>query len=174
MEAGGVASYRAVSQRWEARISPAVRDLLMSFLEKSSVKLSVGRLSYHMTDQDLADLFGQYGQVLSATVILDRETGRSKGFGFVEMSNVQEARAAMHHLNNALLAGRTIIVNEARDQQESRGRDRRPGGGRDRYRESRYYVPLFMRRSSLLNISCGRRVRKECGLSNNLVHPHFR
>lgn len=80
-----------------------------------------------MTDQDLADLFGQYGQVLSATVILDRETGRSKGFGFVEMSNVQEARAAMHHLNNALLADRTIIVNEARDQQESRGRDRRPG-----------------------------------------------
>ena len=78
------------------------------------MKLYVGRLSYHMTDQDLADLFGQHGQVLSATVILDRETGRSKGFGFVEMSNVQEARATMHHLNNALLADRTIIVNEAR------------------------------------------------------------
>src|SRR5260370_7385939 len=144
MEAGGVASYRAVSQRWEARISPAVRDLLMSFLEKSSVNLSVGRLSYHMTDQDLADLFGQYGQVLAATVILDRETGRSKGFGFVEMSNVQEARAAMHHLNNALLAGRTIIFNKTRDLHEFRGPYLTPRGVRHLCSHNHFSSPPFL------------------------------
>jgi RNA recognition motif-containing protein len=105
----------------------------MSLLEKNNVRLYVGRLPYHMTDQDLADLFGQYGQVLSASVIVDRDTGRSKGFGFVEMSTVQEARAAMNTLNNALVEDRTIIVNEARERQEPGGRDRRSGGGRDRY-----------------------------------------
>jgi RNA recognition motif-containing protein len=105
----------------------------MSLLEKNNVRLYVGRLPYHMTDQDLADLFRQYGQVLSAAVIVDRDTGRSKGFGFVEMSTVQEARAAMNTLNNALVENRTIIVNEARERQEPGGRDRRPGGGRDRY-----------------------------------------
>ena len=118
----------------------------MALLEKNRLKLYVGRLPYQTTDHDLGALFGQYGQVLSATVILDRETGQSKGFGFVEMSNDQEARTAMNELNNSLLGGRTIIVNEAHDRQESRGggrggyerRDRRPGGGRDRYRDSRY------------------------------------
>ncbi len=103
------------------------------------MKLYVGRLPYQTTDQDLSDLFGQYGQVLSATVIVDRETGRSKGFGFVEM-NDQEAQAAMGQLNNSTLEGRTIIVNEAQDRREPRSgggggggnfqrRDRRPGGG---------------------------------------------
>ncbi|MEO6891477.1 MAG: RNA-binding protein [Ktedonobacteraceae bacterium] len=104
------------------------------------MKLYVGRLPYQTTDQDLSDLFGQYGQVLSATVIVDRETGRSKGFGFVEM-NDQEAQAAMSQLNNSTLEGRTIIVNEAQDRREPRSggggggggnfqrRDRRPGGG---------------------------------------------
>ena len=97
------------------------------------MKLYVGSLPYQTTDQDLADLFGQYGQVLSATVILDRDTGRSKGFGFVEMSNVQEARTAMNNLNNALVGSRTIIVNEARERQGPGGRDRRFDGHRERY-----------------------------------------
>jgi RNA recognition motif-containing protein len=105
----------------------------MSLLEKKNVRLYVGRLPYHMTDQELADLFGQYGQVLEASVIVDRDTGRSKGFGFVEMSTVQEARAAMSNLNNALVENRTIIVNEARERQEPGRRDRRSGGGGDRY-----------------------------------------
>ncbi|HZR43043.1 MAG TPA: RNA-binding protein [Ktedonobacteraceae bacterium] len=97
------------------------------------MRLYVGRLPYRTTDQDLADLFGQYGQVDSATVIMDRDLGRSKGFGFVEMSNDQEAQAAMQELNNSTLEGRTIIVNEAqerRDQQRG-GRDFRSGGRRD-------------------------------------------
>lgn len=95
----------------------------MSFLEKNNVNLYVGKLPYSTTDQNLADLFGQYGQVLSARVIKDRETGRSKGFGFVEMSDEQEARTAMNALNHTLLEDQSIIVNEARERtDERRGR----------------------------------------------------
>ena len=109
------------------------------------MKLYVGKLPYQTTDQELADLFGQYGQVLSANVIVDRDTRRSKGFGFVEMSDDQEARNAMSALDNSTLAGRTIVVNEAQERRDSRGgggrtferRDRRPPGG-DRYRDSGY------------------------------------
>jgi cold-inducible RNA-binding protein len=95
------------------------------------VKLYVGRLPYSTTDQELNDLFSQYGQVLSATIIIDREMNRSKGFGFVEMSDDQEAQNAMSQLNNSTLAGRTIIVNEANERREPRsgGGDRRGGGG---------------------------------------------
>ena len=115
--------------------------------EQSEVRLYVGSLSYQTTEQDLADLFGQVGQVLSATVITDRETGRSKGFGFVEMSNDDEARRAIEELNGTMLGNRTIIVNEARERREQGygggrsggGRDRRPrGGDRDGYRDRRY------------------------------------
>ena len=118
------------------------------------MRLYVGSLSYQTTEQDLADLFGQVGQVLSATVITDRETGRSKGFGFVEMSNDEEARRAIEELNGTMLGTRTIIVNEARERREqgyggggrsgggggrSGGGDRRPrGGDRDGYRDRRY------------------------------------
>jgi len=98
----------------------------MSFLEKNNVKLYVGKLPYSTTDQSLAELFGQYGQVLSATVIVDRETGRSKGFGFVEINSEQEAQAAMNALNNSLVEDRSIIVNEARERTD----DRRGGGRR--------------------------------------------
>lgn len=100
-----------------------------------TVKLYVGKLPYQTTGQDLADLFGQVGPVVSATVIIDRETGRSKGFGFVEMSNDQDAQAAIQQLNNSTLEGRTIVVNEANERREPRGGggfQRRPGGGRDR------------------------------------------
>ena len=75
------------------------------------MKLYVGRLPYQTTDQDLADIFGQLGQVLSATVIIDRDSGRSKGFGFVEMSS--GAEDAIRALNGAQFQGRTLTVNEA-------------------------------------------------------------
>lgn len=104
------------------------------------MRLYVGGLPYQTNDQDLADLFGQIGQVISATVITDRETGRSKGFGFVELSNDEEAQSAIAQLNGSLLGNRTITVNEARERQASgnrgfQGRDRRSN---DDYRSSRY------------------------------------
>lgn len=87
------------------------------------MRIYVGSLPYQTTDQDLVDLFGQVGEVVSATVIMDRDTGRSKGFGFVEMSNDSEARSAIDRLNGSTLGNRTIVVNEARERQE------RPYGG---------------------------------------------
>ncbi len=93
------------------------------------MKLYVGRLPYSTTDQELNDLFSQYGEVLSATVIIDREMNRSKGFGFVEMSDDQDAQNAMNNLNNSTLQGRTIIVNEANERQPRSG-----GGGGGGYR----------------------------------------
>ena len=101
------------------------------------MKLYVGKLPYRTSDQELGDLFGQFGEVLSATIIIDRETGRSKGFGFVEMSNDEDAQNAMSQLNNSTLDGRTIIVNEAQEKRDNRGgggggfqrRDSRGGGG---------------------------------------------
>jgi RNA recognition motif-containing protein len=87
-------------------------------------KLYVGSLKYGTTDQTLADIFSQAGTVESAVVITDRETGKSKGFGFVEMSTDEEAQKAIEMLNNTELDGRTITVNEARPRAE-----RTPGGG---------------------------------------------
>jgi len=108
------------------------------------VRLYVGSLSYQTTSEDLTDLFGQVGQVVSATVITDRDSGRSKGFGFVEMSNDEEARKAIDQLNGTNLGDRTIIVNEARERREqqfgggrSQNRDRRPRSD-DGYRDRRY------------------------------------
>lgn len=114
----------------------------MASIGEQIVKLYVGKLPYRTTDQDLSDLFGQYGQVLSATIIMDRETGRSKGFGFVEMSNDEEAQSAMSQLNNSSLEGRTIIVNEAQEKRDNRGGgggyQRRDSGGGGGYRDRRY------------------------------------
>ncbi len=92
------------------------------------MRLYVGSLSYQTTDQELAELFGQIGQVLSATVITDRDSGRSKGFGFVDMANDDEARKAIDQLNGTTLDNRTIIVNEARER-----REQQYGGGGSRY-----------------------------------------
>ena len=75
------------------------------------MRLYVGGLPYQSTEQDLIDLFEQVGQVASATVITDRETGRSKGFGFVEMADENEARTAIERLNGSTLGNRTITVN---------------------------------------------------------------
>lgn len=90
-------------------------------------KLFVGSLPYSTTDEELEQMFAEVGTVVSAKVIFDRETGRSKGFGFVEMSNDDEAKAAVDKLNNTDLGGRSIVVNEARPQ-EPRGERRSFGG----------------------------------------------
>ncbi|MBI2608947.1 MAG: RNA-binding protein [Deltaproteobacteria bacterium] len=92
-------------------------------------KLYVGNLSYTTTEQDLSDLFSQCGTVESAKIITDRDTGRSKGFGFVEMSNDDEAQAAISKFNNAEQDGRALKVNEARPMAPRSG-GRGGGGGR--------------------------------------------
>ncbi|HZM63841.1 MAG TPA: RNA-binding protein [Candidatus Saccharimonadales bacterium] len=94
-----------------------------------ATKLFVGSLSYQATDDDLKAAFDAVGQVVSAKVIMDRETGRSKGFGFVEMSTEEEAQAAVKQLNGKEIAGRAVVVNEARPQEP---RERRSFGGNDR------------------------------------------
>jgi RNA recognition motif-containing protein len=82
------------------------------------VKLYVGNLSYSVNEEDLRTAFGQYGTLDSVDVILDRNTGRSKGFGFIQMGNDDEAKAAIEGLNGKDLDGRSLNVNEARPREE--------------------------------------------------------
>ena len=84
------------------------------------MNIFVARLDYGVTSQDLEDLFSDYGSVSSAKVIMDRDTGKSKGFGFVEMPNDAEANAAISGLNNSKLDGRAIAVKEAKPKEEQR------------------------------------------------------
>ncbi len=95
-------------------------------------KLYVGNLSYGTTDSTLQQLFEPHGTVESAQVIMDRDTGRSKGFGFVEMGGDQEAQAAIAALNGKEVEGRALTVNEARPKTEG-GRGGGGGGGRGGY-----------------------------------------
>lgn len=95
-------------------------------------RIFVGNLPFSATDQALVDAFAQYGTVASARIITDRETGRSRGFGFVEMSDDTQAQSAIDALNGADYEGRAITVNEAREP-EARG----PGGGGGGYRGGR-------------------------------------
>jgi RNA recognition motif-containing protein len=83
-------------------------------------KLFVGSLPYSMTDEELNQLFAAHGTVLSAKVIVDRETQRSRGYGFVEMSTEQEAQSAIENLNGHEVNGRAIVVNEARSPEEKK------------------------------------------------------
>jgi len=92
------------------------------------MKIYVGNLSYDVDDDKLSAMFAEYGEVDSATVITDRDTGRSKGFGFVEMSDLKSAQTAMKGLDGTELDGRSITVNEARPR-EPRRDNRRGGGG---------------------------------------------
>lgn len=89
-------------------------------------KLYVGGLAYSVTDQELNNFFSNEGTVTNAFVIKDKYSGRSKGFGFVEMENEDEAKKAIESLNGQELNGRAIMVNEARPQEDRQ--DRRPGG----------------------------------------------
>ncbi len=95
-------------------------------------RLYVGNLSYEVTSSELERLFSQHGTVASAEVIADRDSGRSKGFGFVEMGTDEEAQAAITGLNGHEIGGRALTVNEAKPR-ESRG-----GGGGGRGRGGRY------------------------------------
>ncbi len=99
------------------------------------MKLYVGNLSFDTTDSDLNNLFEPHGAVQSAQIIKDRDSGRSKGFGFVEMNNGDEARAAMAALNGQEVNGRALTVNEARPREERRGNPY--GGSRGGYGKGR-------------------------------------
>jgi len=113
-----------------------------------ATKLFVRSLSYDVTDDQLRDLFATVGTVVSANVIMDRDTGRSKGFGFVEMSSDEEAKAAIEQLNNKDLAGRSIFVSEARPREDrprsfdgggnGGGFNRSRGGNGGGFRDKRY------------------------------------
>ena len=99
-------------------------------------KIYVGNLSYSVSDQDLGEVFAQYGNVESARIVTDRESGRSKGFGFVEMSTDDEAKEAIEKLNGTEFGGRNMNVSEAKPMapRENRGGGSRGGfGGRPRY-----------------------------------------
>src|SRR4051794_36947755 len=96
-----------------------------------SMKLYVGNLSFQTSSQELQDLFAQAGTVESANIVEDRETGRSRGFGFVEMASREEGEAAIQQFNGKELNGRALTVNEARPREDRGGRG--GGGGRGGY-----------------------------------------
>jgi RNA recognition motif-containing protein len=96
-------------------------------------KLYVGNLAYSVRDESLQSAFSQFGTVTSAKVMMDRETGRSKGFGFVEMGSDAEAQAAINGMNGQALEGRPLVVNEARPREERPGGFGGGGGGRGGY-----------------------------------------
>ncbi len=98
-----------------------------------TTKLYVGNLSYSVTDSNLSEMFSEHGTVKSAKVIMDRETGRSKGFAFVEMSDQSECQKAIDALNGKDLEGRALKVNEAKPKPEGRDRNRGGGGYRSSY-----------------------------------------
>ena len=93
------------------------------------MNIYAGNLSYEVTDEDLQEAFAAFGQVSSARVIKDRDTGRSRGFGFVEMPVQAEAQAAIEGLNGKDLKGRVLNVNEARPRTDRRGGPGGRGGG---------------------------------------------
>lgn len=105
-----------------------------------SNKLYVGNLSFRVTSEDLEEYFASAGAVDSANVVIDRETGRSRGFGFVEMSNEDQANAAIEQFNGQEYDGRNMVVNEARPREDrggnNRGRGGYSGGNRGGYADS--------------------------------------
>ncbi len=95
-----------------------------------ATRLYVGNLSYSATTRALEELFGQHGEVRRAEVVMDRDTGQSKGFAFVEMSTEQGAKAAISALDGSEMEGRNLKVNEARPREERSGGGRPRSGGR--------------------------------------------
>jgi hypothetical protein len=115
--------------RWQ-RVSTTAIVLLEEFEESlMGNKLYVGNLPYGVRDNDLEQAFSQYGSVTSAKVMMERDTGRSKGFGFVEMGSDSEAQAAIQGMNGQALGGRSIVVNEARPMEPRPPRSGGFGGG---------------------------------------------
>lgn len=100
------------------------------------MNIYVGNLSWSMSDEDLNSLFTQYGSVSSAKILKDKMSGRSKGFGFVEMENDEEAKAAIEGLNEQEIQGRKIVVNESQPRPEGEYK-KRPGGGGGGFRGNR-------------------------------------
>ena len=98
-----------------------------------STKLYVGNLAFGVTSDDLHEHFAQAGTVESAKVVEDRDTGRSRGFGFVEMASAEEAQAAIEQFNGQDFDGRNLVVNEARPREEGGGNRGGGGGGRGGY-----------------------------------------
>ena len=98
-----------------------------------NTKIFVGNLSFNTTENDLQDAFAAHGTVVEATVMMDRNTARPRGFGFVTMASPEEARKAIEALNGTTLDGRNLTVNEARPREE-----RVPAGGRGGYGQRRY------------------------------------
>jgi RNA recognition motif-containing protein len=106
------------------------RELKLDREESMAKKLYVGNLSYNTHDEDLREAFSKIGEVLSVTLIVDQATGRSKGFGFVEMASDEDAEKAISTMNGTNFMDRTITVNEARPKAEGgHGRSRFGGGG---------------------------------------------
>lgn len=93
------------------------------------MNIYVGNLSFNTTERELEAAFAAYGTVTAARIATDRDTGRARGFGFVEMSNAAEAQAAISALNGSELGNRTLTVNEARPREDNRGGGNRGGGG---------------------------------------------
>lgn len=93
------------------------------------MNIYVGNLSWNLKDQDLANLFTPYGEVASAKIVMDKFTQRSKGFGFVEMANDEQAQAAIAQLNGSEVDGRNLVVNESRPKEEGGGGGYKKGGG---------------------------------------------
>jgi RNA recognition motif-containing protein len=96
-------------------------------------RIYVGNLNFRTDEQELSDLFAEHGQVDNVAIITDRETGRSRGFGFVEMGDENEGRAAIEALNGQDFGGRPLTVNEARPRAERAGGGGGRGGRRERY-----------------------------------------
>jgi RNA recognition motif-containing protein len=93
------------------------------------MNIYVGNLSFRTSEDNLNDLFAQFGEVSSCKIIMDKFTGKSKGFAFIEMSSDDEGKASIEALNNQDLDGRPLVVNEARPQEDREKRPFRPGGG---------------------------------------------
>jgi len=107
----------------------SLQNTFIYFFNYLFMNIFIAGLSYNITDADLNDLFGEYGDITSAKVIMDKETGRSKGYGFVEMNDEDAGQKAIDELNGAEYDGRTISVSVARPRTENGGGQRRSGGG---------------------------------------------
>ncbi|MBN2893469.1 MAG: RNA-binding protein [Bacteroidales bacterium] len=102
------------------------------------MNIFVAKLNYDTQEHELQEVFEQFGEVSSVKIVIDKVSGRSKGFGFVEMDNDDEAQSAINGLNETELGGRTIVVKEARPKEERGGNGGRHGGDRNRNFNNRY------------------------------------
>jgi cold-inducible RNA-binding protein len=124
--------FRRISEPWLSRFLFVATSPVFAYRKKATVKnIFVGNLSFNTTEDELRRAFEPYGQVDRVSILTDRDTGRSRGFAFVEMANTEEGEKAIAGLNGTQLGGRTVNVNEARPKAERAGTG---GGGRDRGR----------------------------------------